>query len=119
MMELMTRRLGEHGEVYKEGEASLYANLSQATIVGGAALLFGLGGRSRPAAVAAGALLSIGAVATRWSVFKAGIGSASDPKYVVGPQRAGIERGSRKGAARRESRVSAPDPAIGSPATVR
>jgi hypothetical protein len=117
MMELMTQRLGEHGEAYKRGEAGIYANVSRATILTGAGLLFRSGGRSRPAAVAAGALLSIGAVATRWTVFKAGFRSAADPKFVVGPQRAGIERGGRRGASRREARVATPDPVRGSPAT--
>jgi formate-dependent nitrite reductase membrane component NrfD len=117
MMELMTRRLGEHGETYKQGEAGIYANVSRASIVGGAGLLFRFGARSRPVAVAAGALLSVGAVATRWAVFKAGLRSASDPRYVVGPQRARIARGESAGAARREARVSTPDTAIGSPAT--
>jgi Polysulphide reductase, NrfD len=118
MMELTTYRLGEHGETYKQGDAGLYANVSRAAIVSGTGLLLRVGGRSRPAAVGAGALLTIGAVATRWSVFKAGFRSAADPKYVVGPQRAGIRRGLRKGAARRKSRVSTPDPALGSPATI-
>lgn len=117
MMELMTNRLGEHGETYKQGAAGISTNVSRASILGGAALLFRLGGRSRPAALAAGALLSIGAVATRWSVFRAGFNSASDPKYVVGPQRAAIRRGERTGAARREARVTHADPAAGSPAT--
>jgi hypothetical protein len=61
--------------------------------------------------------MSVGALSARWSVFKAGFQSASDPKYVVAPQRELIERGERRGAARREARVSA-DPAKGSPATV-
>ena len=119
LMELMAHRLGEQGEPYKHGAPALWANVSRVSMVSGAGLLLRSGARSRPAAVAAGALLSVGAVATRWSVFKAGFQSASDPKYVVGPQRGRIERGERSGAARRESRVQAPDPAIGSPATAR
>ncbi len=119
LMELMALRLGEQGEPYKHGAPALWANISRASMVSGAGLLLRSGARSRPAAVAAGALLSVGAVATRWAVFKAGFASTSDPKYVVGPQRAGIERGERTGAARRKSRLDAPDPAIGSPATAR
>ena len=34
------------------------------------------------------ALMLAGALATRWSVYKAGLLSAADPKYVVEPQRA-------------------------------
>jgi hypothetical protein len=67
--------------------------------------------------VLGGALLSAGALATRWAVFTAGFASAADPKYVVGPQREAIQQGRRKGASRSESRVSEPDPAIGSPAS--
>ena len=61
--------------------------------------------------------MSAGALAARWSVFKAGFQSAADPKYVVGPQRSAIEQGRRRGGARRQSRVAGADPSIGSPAT--
>lgn len=105
LMELMAQRLGEHAEPYKHGKPALFANLSRACIAGGAALLYTRGGTSRTAAVAAGALLSAGALATRWSVFRAGFDSAADPKYVVAPQRAAIERGERRGAARAQPRV--------------
>ena len=60
--------------------------------------------------------MSAGALSIRWSVFKAGFESATDPRYVVGPQRAGIDRGERRGAARRDPRLPASDPAAGSPA---
>jgi hypothetical protein len=43
--------------------------------------------RSRPAAVAAGLLMTAGAVLERWSVFKAGVQSATDPAATVVPQR--------------------------------
>ena len=99
--ELMHRRLGELGEPYKQGPAASFATISTASIVTGSALLVARGARSRPAALAAGALLLAGAMSTRWSVYRAGFQSASDPKYVVGPQRAAIERGDRRGAARR------------------
>jgi hypothetical protein len=115
--QLMQRRLGAHGEPYHEGKASRLARLALGSVVAGATLLQLRGRHSRPAAVVAGALLTAGALGTRGSVFEAGRQSAADPKYVVGPQRDGIDQGRRKGAARRESRVSAPDPAVGSPAT--
>jgi hypothetical protein len=118
LMELMTHRLGEHGEPYRQGTPAKLANVSRVCMVAGSALLGRRGGTSRLAAGAAGALLCAGALATRWCVFRAGFRSASDPRYVVGPQRAGIERGERRGAARREPRVSSPDPALGSPATL-
>jgi hypothetical protein len=115
----MHRGLGEHGQPYKQGAAAQFAKLRRACIVTGAALLAARGGRARAAAVTAGALLSTGALSARWSVFKAGIESAADPKYVVGPQRRAIERRERAGASRHQPRIERGDPAIGSPATAR
>jgi Polysulphide reductase, NrfD len=117
LMELMVQRSGPHRQVYREGVPGRLANVSRACILSGAALLAWRGGRSRPAAVAAGALLNAGALATRWTVFRAGGLSAADPRYVVGPQRDAIRRGERRGAARSEARVKPGDPALGSPAT--
>jgi formate-dependent nitrite reductase membrane component NrfD len=116
LMELMIRRLGEHGQVYKQGNAGRLANLSRACIAGGGLLLARRGRSSRGASIAAGALLSAGALATRSSVFRAGFQSAADPRYVVGSQRARVKRGERPGAARATARVTQPDPAAGSPA---
>jgi Polysulfide reductase len=117
LMELMPHHVGDHGEVYKRGAPGRLANLSRACVVSGTALLAARGGRSRAAALVGGALLNGGALATRWAVFRAGFESASDPKYVVGPQREAIEQGRRTGAARRRSRVTETDAAAGSPAT--
>jgi len=119
LMELMIHRLGELGRVYREGKPLRIANLSRACIASGAALLYARGRSSRVASVASGGLLCVGALATRWSAFAAGFSSVRDPKYVVGPQRSAIERGDRRGAARRQARVPAADPAVGSPASVR
>ena len=102
--ELMERRLGEHGQLYEEGAAARFRWLSRGLGATGWALLAWRGGKARPAAVASGALLCASALATRWSVFKAGVQSAADPKYVVAPQRAAIERGERVGAARKRPR---------------
>jgi hypothetical protein len=117
LKELMERRLGDHGEPYRQGEASKFGRSGQVCIATGAALLAVPGGRSRAAAILGGTLLSAGALSARWSVFKAGRQSAADPSYVVRPQRAGIEQGDRRGAARLQARVREPVPAIGSPAT--
>ena len=117
LKELMERRLGEQGEPYREGAASKFGRLGQLCISTGASLLAARGGRSRGAAVAGGALLSAGALSARWSVYKAGFQSAANPKYVVRPQRSGIERGERPGAARQESYARDPERALGSPAT--
>jgi hypothetical protein len=98
--EVMERRLGELGEPYHEGVAGRFRRFSRAAVTGGALLLAARGRSSRTAAVISGALLSAGALSARWSVFKAGFQSAADPKYVIGPQRGGIDRGERRGAAR-------------------
>jgi hypothetical protein len=110
--EVMKKQLGEHEEAYKRGAPSKFSHLAQLCIGSGTALLARSGRNSRVAAAAAGALISAGALSARWSVYKAGFQSASDPKYVVGPQRAAIERGERRGAARREPKVSAVDRAM-------
>jgi hypothetical protein len=112
----MKRHLGVHAEPYEHGAPARFARVSQACIVGGAVILALGGSRSRAAAAGGGALLSAGALGARWSVFKAGSVPAADPRYVVGPQRAGIERGERRGAARREPRLPATESAAGSPA---
>jgi hypothetical protein len=62
-------------------------------------------------------MLGAGALAARWTVYKAGFQSAADPKYVVGPQRRMIERGERPGGSRRSPKVRAVRPDKGSPAT--
>ena len=115
--ELMHDRLGEHGEPYKTGAGSRFSHVSRACTVVGAAVMLRRGAASRPAAIAAGALLCAGALSARWSIYKAGFQSAWDPKYVVGPQRAMVARGERAGAARRRSSVSAVRADKGSPAT--
>jgi DMSO reductase anchor subunit len=115
--EVMRRRLGFHGEVYKEGATHVFDNISRTCVTAGAALIAARAKESRPAAIAGGALLAAGALAARWSVYKAGFRSAADPKYVVRPQRERIERGETAGAARRDAKVAAGDRALGSPAT--
>ncbi|MEA2253449.1 MAG: hypothetical protein QOC78_1192 [Solirubrobacteraceae bacterium] len=84
---VMERRLGELGEPYHEGEAGRFSTAAKALTATGAAVM-AVAGRRRAGAVAGGALMLAGAMATRWSVFRAGRQSAADPKYVVGPQKA-------------------------------
>lgn len=112
----MERRLGGHGDPYRDGASATSGKLSRVCLAAGATLLGLRGGRSRLAAAVGGALLTGGAVAARMSVFRAGFTSASDPRYVVGPQRAGIQHGTRRGAARGEARVAEPNPGTASPA---
>jgi polysulfide reductase-like protein len=116
LKESMERRLGPHGRPYREGESATFGHLSRGCLAAGAALLGVRGGHSRLAAAAGGVLLSAGAMSARWSVFRAGFQSASDPGYVVGPQRQAIERGQRPGASRRQARVGHSEPLAGSPA---
>jgi hypothetical protein len=93
-MELMARRLGETGEVYKQGAAGTFARAAKTLAGGGALLLATRGRRSRAASVLGSAMVCAGELCLRWSVYKAGIQSARDPKYTVKPQR---ERAQREG----------------------
>jgi hypothetical protein len=104
--ELMKHRLGEQGEPYEKGKAGMFRRTAAVALASGVALLAGPGARSRPAAVLGGSLVMAGALSTRWSVFRAGFQSAADPKYTVAPQRARIEAGLVKGAARATPRAT-------------
>jgi hypothetical protein len=94
--EVMERRLGDLGEVYKQGTAQRFGNLGHACLLGGSVLLSRRGSSSWRAAAAAGALLLGGALSARWSVFKAGFNSVADPRYVIIPQRESTDGGSRR-----------------------
>jgi formate-dependent nitrite reductase membrane component NrfD len=90
---VMERRLGTLARPYHEGDALRYRRLARMLTAAGAALV-ALGGRRSRTAAVAGAVLSLGGgAARRWSVFKAGVASALDPAYTVGPQRARLEGG--------------------------
>jgi hypothetical protein len=84
---VMERRLGSLGEPYHEGAAGRAARAAKALTAAGG-LVMAWHGRRRAGAAAGATLMLAGALATRWSVYKAGFQSAADPKYVVGPQRA-------------------------------
>ena len=82
----LEHRPGLAGEPYREGRAGQALRAARwLTPAGGAVAL--AAGRSRIAAVAAAGLLTGGALATRFGVFRAGVASAADPKYVVASQR--------------------------------
>jgi formate-dependent nitrite reductase membrane component NrfD len=81
--EVMEKKLGVVGEVYKQGEAGKYGKVAKAATLAGAALIAAGGKKSRAAAAVGGALVLGGELALRWSVFKAGFQSAADPKYTV------------------------------------
>jgi hypothetical protein len=81
--QLMERRLGDFlGEPYHQGTAGRFARTAKALTAAGAGAM----AARRPRTGAA--LMLAGALATRWSVYKAGFQGAEDPKYVVEPQRA-------------------------------
>ena len=103
---LMEQRLGELAEPYRQGPESRFEYAARGCRVAGASLLAARGaaarsGRRRPRR----GLLLAGALSARFSVFKAGFGSARDPKYVVGPQRERVQRGERPGASRSTART--------------
>ena len=92
LMQLMEVRLGKIGEVYRQGEAGKLSWAAKGLATGGAALLARGGRRSRAALVLGGAMVCAGEMCLRWAVFKAGLQSARDPKYVVEPQRERVDR---------------------------
>jgi hypothetical protein len=90
----LERLAGLAGEPYREGKGGQALRAARAmTLAGGAAAL--AAHRSRVAAAAAAVLLAGGGIAAKFAVLRAGVASASDPKYVVGTQRAGAGDGSR------------------------
>ncbi|HSD80412.1 MAG TPA: hypothetical protein VLB47_07120, partial [Solirubrobacteraceae bacterium] len=86
-MRVMERRLGPLARPYHEGASGRLARLTTAlTLAGGVGMA--AAGRRRPRlAAASGALLLAGALAERWTIFKAGVASADDPEATVAPQR--------------------------------
>lgn len=84
----MDSRLGPLAEPYRSGTASGPHRAATALTAAGA-LLTAIP-RARPAvARAAAALVLAGAALTRWSVFRAGFDSASDPRYTITSQGGG------------------------------
>jgi hypothetical protein len=73
---------------YEGAPAHALHRAAQACAIGGACVTVALAGRSRSAAIAAGAALVAGSALQRWAIFKAGIASSQDPEQTVAPQRA-------------------------------
>jgi hypothetical protein len=85
--ERLLDRLGMVGEPYRTGRPGRLMTVSRtATAVAAGATLL-LGRRSRMVSTLAGAVCVAASVMTRFGVFEAGLASARDPKYTVGPQR--------------------------------
>lgn len=97
--ERMKHRIGMTAEPYSEGRGGRYVKTGKALATAGAAGA-ALSGRSRVAAALSGVALIAASAATRWGIFHAGLASAGDPKYTVGPQRQRLkERAQANGAA--------------------
>jgi hypothetical protein len=102
--QVMERRAGVGG-AYEAGAARTLKRAATALTAAGAGLM---AVRDRRAAVAGGALISAGALAERWSVFRAGFQSAARPQDTVEPQRSRIRAGLARGAARAAPRRPPP-----------
>lgn len=107
----MQRRLASVGvgQPYHEGAAGRLTSAATVLTAAGIGLLATRGRRSRAAAVGAGALLTGGALAERWAIFRAGFQSAARPQDTIDPQRSRIRDGTARGAARTTSRAAVPD----------
>ncbi len=98
---VMEQRLGEHARPYTVGLAGKLSWARRAWMLAAGVLVRCRGRQSRRDAAIAGSMMLMGAMGKRWQVFRAGVRSASDVAAVIGPQREAIERGERRGAARR------------------
>ena len=88
---LIDRRPGLVTEAYTTGRAHRLRRSSEYLTLGGAVLAVSGARRSRLAAVAGGLALLAGSALKRFGTFEAGVASTKDPKYVVVPQREGLE----------------------------
>ena len=89
--QLTERRAGR----VKDALSGPFAKAAKALTAVGVVVVAAGAARSRPAAVAGGALLSAGAVCERWAIWRAGSRSAANPAHTVVPQREAIARGDR------------------------
>jgi formate-dependent nitrite reductase membrane component NrfD len=98
-VEVMRHRLSERvRRPYHEGKAHKLGRVASSLTAAGGAIAAVAGRRSRPAAIAAGAMITVGAVLERFSVFTAGSQSAADPQATTGPQRERLRATGRAGA---------------------
>jgi hypothetical protein len=89
-VELMTRHVDSGA--YHDPPVRGLKRAATALTAAGALVIAARGRRSRAASVAGGLLLTLGAVAERSTIFRAGARSAERPQDTVGPQRARIEQ---------------------------
>ena len=88
----MERRLGELGRPYREGAAGVLGKVAKACTLAGGAIAATPAARHRAGAAAGSALVTAGAVLERWTIFRAGAQSATDPAAVIVPQRRRLSR---------------------------
>jgi Polysulphide reductase, NrfD len=86
LAQFMERRLDARGvgDAYKERPVKQLSRVATLLTAAGALLVTC---RARRAAIAGGVLLTAGALAERWTVFKAGSASAARPQDTIEPQR--------------------------------
>jgi formate-dependent nitrite reductase membrane component NrfD len=115
---LMEKRLGDLEASYQTGAPHHFTLASRVTLLSGIATLVTRGARDRRAAVAAGALMNVGALCARWSIYKAGFVSAARPDDTVVPQRERVDAGKTRGAIRHAVRGAVSfDRELATPAT--
>ncbi len=88
--EAMEHRLAGLGLTGAYEDVNALNRAARVLTAAGAAMVAVRGARSRRAAIIGGALLSAGAVAERWTVFRAGSRSAQRPRDTIDPQRGRI-----------------------------
>ncbi|HUD35926.1 MAG TPA: NrfD/PsrC family molybdoenzyme membrane anchor subunit [Streptosporangiaceae bacterium] len=81
----LERRSDIAAEPYQEGDGARLLRYARIATISGAVTALAAR-RSRPAALAAAALLAGGGICAKFAVHRAGIASAKDPKYVVATQ---------------------------------
>lgn len=83
---MLLQRLGPSAEPYQSGRAGSLMEAAEILTAAGLAAA-AVSGRNRAATAAAGAALVASSALTRFGIFYAGLTSARDPRYTIGPQK--------------------------------
>jgi formate-dependent nitrite reductase membrane component NrfD len=83
---LMEHRLGSLSDAYRSGPDRWLSRTANGALAAGAVGM-AAASRSRAAGLAGAALVTAGALLTRWSIFRAGVRSATTPRHTVETQR--------------------------------
>jgi hypothetical protein len=100
---VVQHRIGRTAEAYSTGQAGMYRRAAR--FLDAAGLAFSLSGGLRRRRLGAAFVLA-GAVATRFSVFRAGFQAAEDPRYVLDTQRVDRDLGRTSGVSHTSGRES-------------